>query len=64
MAIYIFSVFFSKKCEYNGNYQFILGFIDKFLLLSSVYYYAYCELTFGIKYDLLPASKVLKYFRK
>ncbi len=47
-----------------GNYQFILGFIDKFLLLSSVCCYAYCELTFGIKYDLLPASKVLKYFRK
>ena len=40
-VIYIFSVFFFKNCENNGkNLSFNIGFIDKFFILSSVFYYA------------------------
>ena len=61
-AISIFSIFFQK----NGkNISFNLGFIDNFFILSSICnYYAYCEPKSGIKCDLLPASKVLKYLIK
>ncbi len=43
-----------KKISFNGQ----------IFVLPSVCYYVLCELKFGIKYDLLPASKVLKYLRK
>ncbi len=56
--IYIFSIFFFKKTVKIMEKNIInLGFIDKFFILS-------CELKFGIKYDFLSASKVLKYLRK
>ncbi len=58
-----FLYFFSKNYENNGkNINFNLGFIDKFFILSSVFYYAKSELRFGTKIRPITCMKCFEIF--
>ena len=63
--LYFFCIFFqlkNRENNYGKNISFNLGFIDKFFVLSSVFYYAKSELKFGIKIRPITCMKCSEIF--